>query len=661
MSLIGLPLTSTGPVPFTLILVPCRLSCCAFKVSSAPPSMVIAPPAPATMSIAPPGPHSTAIRPFAPGRVALAKIVQLLKDQQKLYDEVEQGVRTLNEWEATIKTGTGGDLLTAIEMAALHRDEAGRRINEVQSLIVAYENVPGGKDVIVRIEDLNLRLARLFVLTLNYASRFGQRADALMQSALDFVSHLTVKAWVVEHPDERHQFLKAALKVFDQGINATARAGDAIGSVPDPHTQAASAGVKWSMVAARAGKAVVDKLAISADVNRQIDEVLKDEGLGNMLAKHDTDNLLIARLLADKTKRELDLILELARPIVAVALEWVPYSQIVSKAIDGVVAIISTAVDQYQKERLRRAGDLTMKDVSKFENFHRQMLDKLKQTLERDILAVTDLANLLADALFATLIDDLMAMLMGVLPVDPAQAIDGAALRSKMNLIIASSQARIGVRIEDPSTAIQPRPKVDNAGQAVTLLSGPIDEQTAGGYRYARRADKTIGRLYLADLRFVPADADDQEAARYRTVPETDGRGRPLSEVNLAWTLPMETVPGRTGHRARSLDLIGEIDEQFLQFRPTGPDPERLDPAVWRTRSIDKTRGGYWNLVDGKRADFVQGTWHRPWAARHEILEFRPQSGSRQFVLSHWKTGDPTVLVGAAVEGVVQAATPDAL
>jgi hypothetical protein len=588
----------------------------------------------------------------------LQKLIDLLTEQQKLYAEVKDGVLTLNEWEATIKTGTGSDLLAAVEMVALHQDETERRKAELRKLLADYQAVPGSDNVIVKIDELNLRLARAFVLTLDYARRFGQRADALMQLALGFVTHITVKAWVVEHPDTRHQFLKASLKVFDQGINATGRAGDAIGTVPDPHTQAASAGVKWSMVAAKAGKAVIDKLAISADVDRQINKVLKDQGLGNMLAKHDDDKLLIAKLLADKANRELALILELARPIVTVAIEWVPYSQVVSKVVDTVEKIIKSAVARYQAERLKLAGELTMKDVGTFKNFHKDLLDNMKDTIEHDILAVTDLVNFLTDALLATLIDDLMTMIMGVLPIDPAQAIDGAALRSKMNTIIASSQARTGVQIENPDAAIRPRPKVDSQGKAVTCLSGPIDEKNDGGYRYVRR-DGTIGRLYLADLRFVPAEDDDVEAAQYRSVPDKDSHGRPLSEVNLAFKIPLQTVPGRMGYRARSHDVVGEIDEDFERFRSTGPDQERLDEGVWRTRSIDKAGGGYWNLVDGKRSgDMVKGTWHRPWQARSATFAFRSESGARQFALGIWKTGDPTVTIGDAVGDIAETGYP---
>lgn len=576
---------------------------------------------------------------------ALKGLIGALQEQSATYRTTAQSVHRLGDTEMIAKTNSGQKLLQAADNAATQIAECGRRIAAASEIVKLYEDIPGNGNVIVRIEEYNLRLARFFVLNLSFAQQFGQRIDELLGTAVEVIQYEAVKAWVLENPDEAHEALEVALEVFDNGIAATARAGDVLSNVPDYHTQAAATGIKWSMVASTAGKAVVDRMLKSASVDRQITNFNQENGPGEIYGKLDERPDLIATMLSNKAQAEIELILALVEPIVSVGTAWIPYAP-VDKIWGALKELVLAAVKQYQQERLDLANGRGKQSFEVFKQFHVHLLKNMKDKIRGDVTGVVDIVNWSTEVVRETLVNDMLKVIMGALPVDPAQLVDGAALRSMINDVIAAAQLRRSILVVAPGAdAPPPRPKRDSLQRRVFLLSGPIGQDDDLHY-FARLSGGTVGRIHVKNARFVEAPAGDEEADRYRGAPLQDSTGTTLDEINLTYSHPASGDPDTKVYRARVKDLIGEFDPATRQFTPTGPDQEYLDEAAWRQRSIDVKRGGYWKLSEGKRGNdsraLVKGQWYRPWPEHRKFLyAFVHESGLREFAIGLWLTGDP--------------------
>jgi hypothetical protein len=195
-------------------------------------------------------------------------------------------------------------------------------------------------------------------------------------------------------------------------------------------------------------------------------------------------------------------------------------------------------------------------------------------------------------------------------PIDPAQAVDGAALTAEVGGIAEAAGLTEYHRKgqAQKADAMPTKDKDDNPIE--TILSTLKEKDDTGDYLWVRIGG-AVGKLYLSDLTFDGSAPNDELAK----IPTKDSRDRKLDEVR----------PGKQDGKyvARIKKIWGLVDpeppHQFTALRP--------DTSAYSDWSGRKVFASYY-LEGDKR---VEGKWYKPWEDQHVYMFFNSAENLMEF------------------------------
>jgi hypothetical protein len=254
----------------------------------------------------------------------------------------------------------------------------------------------------------------------------------------------------------------------------------------------------------------------------------------------------------------------------------------------------------------------------------------LKQFRDNIFNALNPL-NALKGAVLSMAGDKIAGMIMKRLPIDPAEAVDGGALKAEAdqlaNAMISGMPKRddaFAAKMAAAEAAAAP-PAADKDGNAVEMvLSDVLVDDARKSYRLVRISG-VPGVLYLDTLEFKADQVDSVTQTILSALPATDAKGRTVDEADLdlgfALGHPAPAGMAVTGNHmwVRIGPLWGYIDTATRKFWPA--DVDKSGFTKWETRRI-KSDGYYEN------GTLVKGKWYQPFPDTHSTyLLFDGENG----------------------------------
>lgn len=464
--------------------------------------------------------------------------------------------------------------------------------------------------------------------------KVAQRLEAVARAVEDAIEDEAIKAWVEKNPDTAHEVLEHGLWVTDQIINGVEFAGEKLSDIPNEYTKATGLALTLFARVARLGKVVIGRQLLAADAERQMSNYRKNVPGGEIFDEHDKNPDMMAEMLVRKTKADMEMIMVAISTVVQTAADQVPG---LGTAWGIIEKAIKETVEAYLQRRLDLAAEL--RGVVKEQgSIGEDYLEKLGGEFKDNIFKVLSPFEAMKDAAVSLLAKKIAETVMEYLPVKPAQMIDGSGLMSHMSEIHNSFMTQFHKKgTPEKPKHDYPMPTEDSDGNKVVSILSSIKEDDEGEPYVIAKVDfggdegVKRGSILLKTLAF---DGDfelgEVDKILLGFLPETDSRGRSVSEVRLEDGL-LQAREHRSGSPnaaffARIDDLWGYLDQPSPHdFHPIKPDGAAF--ANWSARTI--TSGGYREGVTD-----VAGTWHRPWAERNYYV-FVPTDGSAR----EWANG----------------------
>ncbi|MFI7680271.1 hypothetical protein [Actinophytocola sp. NPDC049390] len=443
----------------------------------------------------------------------------------------------------------------------------------------------------------------------------GQAAEVGEQfnDAVDFE---VVKAIVRDKPNYP---LEAAFYAVRSAIAGMSLAGDICGYFPNPYTTPVSIALRNVSRCLAIGEAILHRQAKALSNEKRVKEYLKKRAEDDKWDAHTKDPTLMARMLVDKRKAQLEVALLFADAAIGPVLDMFEYSDfawdVVRQAIESsFVGYLDARITLLEEELGQKSEDSPAVRVAKA--IGKEFLDEWKQ----DLFKVLNPLNAIKGAVLSGVGDRIARVIWEHLPIEPGQAVDGATLKAQMDelaeKIIGDAPKKdeafaAKMAAEEKAGA---RPTEDKDGNAVEkVLSGVRVDEDNKPYRLVQIGG-VPGALYLEDLDFRPAEAADKAFEPLAVLPSADSKGRAIDEVDLSvgfkvgHPLPQGMDPEQPHLWVRIGAVWGYLETQTEKFWPADVDPAAFKD--WRKCVVE--RDGYYE--DGTH---VKGKWYRPFGESH--------------------------------------------
>ncbi|MBB4907027.1 hypothetical protein [Actinophytocola algeriensis] len=513
----------------------------------------------------------------------------------------------LREYEFINKTVHGDDAKSAakrLEKLLKKLYDVLNELSGLQTRLPLVADQPG----LAPFTAFNAKMRNLIEDTKRQADEVGAGFD----DAVDFE---VVKAIVRNDP---HYKLGTAFYAVRSGIAGMSLAGDICGLIPNPYTTPVSIALRNVARGLSIVETIVRRQAYALSNENRVKEYRNKHADGDKWDAHTKDKSLMAQMLVDKRKADLELALVCADAAIGPVLDLFEYSDIawdvIRQAIESTFVGYLDARIKLLKEELgqtpegnvvKRAADV----------FGQALLDAFKE----DLFKILNPLNALKGAVLSSLGDNIATLIWEHLPIDPGQAVDGATLKAQLDELAEKLVSGMPKRDEAFAAKVAAeekaaeRPTVDKDGKAVEkVLSGVLVDDDGKAHRLVRIGG-VVGALYLADLEFRPGQVNDDVLAPLDVLPATDNRARAIDEIDLTvgFTLGHPAPAGMTATKhlwVRIGVIWGYLDTETEKFWPATVDPAGF--ANWRQRKI--VPDGYYE--DGEH---VKGKWYRPFPEHH--------------------------------------------
>ena len=466
------------------------------------------------------------------------------------------------------------------------------------------------------------------------------QADGVGTQFNDAVDFELVKAIVRKDP---HYKLGTAFYAVRTGIAGMSLAGDICGAIPNPYTTPVSIALRNASRALSVVEVIVHRQADALSNELRVKKYLKTHAEGDKWEAHDKDPTLMATMLVDKRKRDLDLALVFADAVVGPALDLFEYSDFVWDAARRLiqstfVGYLDARIKLLERELGKKSEDSRVVRAAKV--FGEALLNEFQQDLFV-ILNPLNALNAVKGAIQSSLGDSIATLIMTHLPIDPGQAVRGDELKAQMDELAEKLISGAPKRDEEFAAKMAAeekaaaRPTEDKDGNAVEkVLSGVRVDEDNQAYRLVEIGG-VAGALYLADLEFRPSQADDDVLAPLTVLPSADSRGRAIDEVDLTvgFLLDHPAPQGMTAEQhlwVRIGAVWGYLEIETEKFWPATVD--RAGFADWRSRRVESD--GYYE--DGVH---VKGRWYRPFAEHSGYYLFVGKDRRQEWARSQDNTG----------------------
>lgn len=560
---------------------------------------------------------------FGNYRVYLTGLISQTMAIVKCCDEVR-------EYEFIRKTVHGSDAASAASRLDSQLKKLHSALDELQKLQVGLPLVQDQKGL-APFKAFNEKMRKLI-------GEAKAQADVVGEQFSDAVDFEVVKAIVRKDP---HFKVETTFYVVRSAIAGMSLAGDICGLVPNPYTTPISIALRNVARGLSVAEALVHRQAISASNSKRVEEYLNTHAAADKWDEHDRDPSLMAEMLADKYKANVEIALVCADSLIGPVLDAFEYADLVWSAARSAIksAFVGYANARLAKlaEELGRApkGDLAKRAAMAFGE---ALLNEFKQ----DVFQILNPLNAIKGAVMSSVGDAIATEIMKHLPIDPAQAVDGATLKAKMDdlseKLISGAPKRdeaYAAKMAAEEKAVE-RPTKDKDGRPVEkVLSGVLVDDAKEAYRLVQIGGVS-GALYLASLDFAPVQSGDDVVEPLAVLPDKDSLGRTIDEVDLAVGFttdhPVPAGMNATRHLWVRIGVIwGYLDVETEKFWPATVD--RTGFADWQKRKIVKD--GYYE--DG---DLVKGKWYRPFSEHHAgYYLFLAKDGSQEWARSQDNTG----------------------
>jgi hypothetical protein len=459
--------------------------------------------------------------------------------------------------------------------------------------------------------------------------------DKTARMTTEAIRFETVKAFVAHDQKTDSTVLEGLFWAVDQGLNAMQFGGGLFGVIPSPYTTPMSLALGNASRALKLGMGMLKRQAQARNAATAVKEYQDSHENDAAFVEHDKNPLLMAEMLNEKQRKDMEVILLGADVLVGPATDfWTPAGSIWT----GCRKAVEIANDKYLDERIKRlkaqlglAPDATgptlgdkAQQVGKemLEDFGSAMLDSLKS----DVTSALNPLNLVAWAAYETLGNQLAEFILSKLPIDPAQKVDGAQLLAHATEIADSLFANMPP-VAPPApkpTVAEDRPPADAKGNPVDQYLSGVQGPAGGKFRYAKVGGET-GKLYLATRVFEPGPMDAVSEAMKAFVPATDRKGRKVLEIDLE-TAYTPGMPGTEGasFKGQPVRVVvggywGFVDTVSPHpFWPTDVLPEMFED--WKDRTIKSA--GY-----VENSQLVTGTWYQPFTQHPSYYLFAGDDG----------------------------------
>jgi hypothetical protein len=459
--------------------------------------------------------------------------------------------------------------------------------------------------------------------------------DKAARMTTEAIRFETVKALIVQDPETDSTVVEGLFWAIDQGLNVMQFGGGLFGVIPSPYTTAMSLALGNASRALKLGMGMLKRQVQAGEAATAVKKYQDTHENDAAFVEHDKNPLLMAEMLNEKQRKDMEIILLGADVLVGPATDfWTPAGSIWT----GCRKAVEIANDKYLDERITRlkaqmglAPDATgatvgdkAKQVGKemLKDFGSAMLNSLKS----DITSALNPLNLAAWAVYETLGNQLAEFILSKLPIDPAQKVDGAQLLAHANEIADSLFANmppVAPPAPKPTVAAD-RPAADDQGNPVDQYLSGVQGPDGGRFRYAKVGGET-GKLYLDTRVFEPGPMDAVSEAMKAFVPATDAKGRKVLEIDLetAYTAGMPGTEGASFKgqpvRVAAGGYWGFVDTVSPHpFWPTDVLPEMFED--WKDRTIKPA--GY--LETGQ---LVTGKWYQPFKQHASYYLFAGDDG----------------------------------
>lgn len=567
-------------------------------------------------------------------RVGLVNLCRLLDFKINVAGCLSRAVWAVSELELMRRTSRGRKAMVTLKVTLPESRhsllEYKRSLEDLAKTAKAEEDAGGFSESTIR------KVAIAWELAPRRVENFVRVMRDLENEWVEALEHGAEKAVVLSEADkdEEHQRLKHSLEALDQGINLVQTVGEVLGNVPEEHVKTAAFGLSVGGSVCEAGKAVVDKMAMSIEADRMVDRYR--ESNRNIYADLDADPYVVAKRLADKRKSEIEIALTLTKPVWTVASSFMPSP--VGEVWPRICDTILDSVEAYNKTRLalaKREFEAGAPDVQEvlLRNFGEDYKELLKEKARGNVFSVLNPFRLLTETAVDLLTERIVKCVFQYLPPEPAELFDGATLRNAVADIVEASIQSPYLVLQVDSARFAP-PLRDNQGRRVETVLSDVKDLDTRAYQYVRLEGGLLGRLYREDETFEDLGVDDELSAPLSILPTTDDRNRRITSI-YPDTLRDHPTLGYEVFKAKIDKVIGWL-EVAAPHRFT---PDQRDDVLtsWRMRSITAT--GYTVLFAGRKVRDVAGTWYRPFPGKENYL-FVGADGTREWASGPDVTGD---------------------